>query len=102
MFDCETNNSNNQTELDTGEQPYKKIKLQTEVEAGNDSVIKNESGQVIYDPNCEDCKKTYEDPTQEQLVMYLHAYKYQVKDVANTRIVVGLSTEPGNLNYSQQ
>ena len=28
------------------------------------------------DKNCKECTLNYSDPNQEQLVMYLHAYKY--------------------------
>ena len=30
------------------------------------------------DPNCYECKVKYRDPTPKDLIMYLHALKYQV------------------------
>ena len=31
---------------------------------------------ITIDENCKECTMNYSDPTQEQLIMYLHAYKY--------------------------
>lgn len=33
---------------------------------------------VTFDPECRDCKRTFRNPEPEELMIYLHAYCYQV------------------------
>ena len=35
---------------------------------------------MTWDPNCYECKVRYRDPKPKDLVMYLHAWRYKVKN----------------------
>ena len=35
---------------------------------------------MTWDPNCYECKVRYRDPKAKDLVMYLHAWRYKVKN----------------------
>ena len=45
------------------------------------AVIKDYDEEKMFDAidvDCEECKKDRADPTDEDLIMYLHAYRYKV------------------------
>ena len=35
-----------------------------------------DKSKLVIDPDCKECSMHFSDPTPQQLVMYLHAYKY--------------------------
>lgn len=38
----------------------------------------SQSAKSSYDPDCRECQLRFRDPSPDQLVMYLHALRYQV------------------------
>lgn len=38
------------------------------------------SEKMTWDPHCYECKVRYRDPKAKDLVMYLHAWRYKVKE----------------------
>lgn len=46
--------------------------------------------QVTVDENCRECKLKYIDPKPENLVMYLHAFKYKVLIALSVALFIGM------------
>ncbi|XP_064641365.1 pseudouridylate synthase RPUSD2-like [Lineus longissimus] len=62
-------------EVDAEEEPQQK-QIKTEVEESEADGAAGPSGEA----QCKDCRVQYKDPSPSDLVMYLHAYKYQGPD----------------------
>jgi hypothetical protein len=57
----------------------------TDFEADQSDFRKHRSfdyGKMTFDPHCLECRRTYKNPTPEELIMCLHVWKYQVSVVA--------------------
>ena len=71
--------------LNDAEEDIVTVPLQNvETAQSNNSAI--ESGR--YDPNCSECSRRYVDPRPDQLVMYLHAFKYEVSEVSSQDLFI--------------
>ena len=66
-------------EMTSLDQDLMKIRDPPEITETHQDDTEEEAGARKGDPHCYECKVKYRDPTEDDLVMYLHALRYQVQ-----------------------